>query len=169
MMKSFGLVAAIFSLVFVGHVSFSEAAETPICSHKVQGQLLIVGADSECFPSEYCFGMADYDNELRFRIGMYHLGDKNYTLSGIEYGQDGKPAVLSGSAVEIDDSLVMTVTVIRTVVEKTGSYIESKVGKIELDLKTSDVSFAIMDVKAYEDGREHIGDDFSNLNYIECP
>jgi hypothetical protein len=170
MMNRFCVTAAIVVLVVIGFADQAAAGEASVCSQEIHGQLVIDGAGSPCLPFEVCLGMADYEDALRFRIGMHHIGGDYYTLSGIEFDQFGNPSALSGSAVKIDNSLSMTVTVVTTVTgDKVTPYIMSKMGKITLDLKTADVSFAMIDIKAYMDGSEHIGDSYDALNYIACP
>ena len=69
----------------------------------------------------------------------------------------------------IGSSIVVTFTVVHTGVDaQKGAYVTAKHGKIVLDPNTFNGNLSMIDIDAYVDGSDHIGDSYSSLKNIQC-
>lgn len=182
------LSVIIVSCFFLSSTSYSELLG---CYKKNNGQLRVVNDFSDCLKSEepviisdsgntgsgeyageVCLGMTDYENALRFRMGLFHMGDIYYSLSGFQMDEYGGKDALSGSAVMVDDHLEMVVTIVRTSTDESGlDYLSSQLGQIKWDEVSEQYILSMIDTKQYVDDpdHEHIGDEYSYLVEIDCP
>jgi hypothetical protein len=125
-------------------------------------------ASADDYLGEFCLAMEEYPEGWRFKMGVSHMGDGHYVLSGVEYQPGGALAPVHGGAQLIDDSFVISVTVAYNGTDESRSFIESKVGQIILDLKTFEGPLSMVHTIQYTDGNERIGDIYHNLIPISC-
>lgn len=128
-----------------------------------------VSANAGEYAGEFCWGMDGPSPDVRFKIGFYHIGGQHYLCSGVEVQEDGNPKSLHGNAEVIGDSIVVTFTVVHTGVDdERGPYVTSKHGEIVFNPVTFSGNLSMIDIDAYIDGSDHIGDAYHSLQLIPC-
>lgn len=117
----------------------------------------------------FCWGYDNPTPKVRLKITFFDIGNNQYLCSGVEYQQNGNAKALHGSAELINDSFVLTYTIVQTDVDATkGSFVISKHGELVVNAATLDASLSAIDIKKYADGSDSIGDDYQSLKHLNC-